>query len=183
MRICRVQSARTCSRLEGASIAMRTRSRKKSRSSIPLDLHKVYCEGLGISVAQPFEVDLPSDLDFEMEFFQKILVRAPEHVEALSNLGEVYSRRGEYAKGLATDLRLSRIRPDSERVHYNLACSYALNSQQDLALQSLSRAVELGYRDLDHLRNDRDLEVLKTDPRFQTLVQKVADRQHQTQQR
>ena len=90
--------------------------------------------------------------------------------EALALVGESYSKRGDYQQGLEADLTLSRLRPDSGVVHYNLACSYALLKKKDSALEALAQAIELGYRDLDHLRKDRDLEFLHDDPRYQALL-------------
>lgn len=98
------------------------------------------------------------------------------HYDALVVLGDAYTRNGDYLKGLELDIRLSQLKPENETIRYNLACSYALIGQTDNALKNLSTAVELGYNDVDHLRNDNDLAGLKADPRFQTLVRKLVER-------
>jgi hypothetical protein len=41
------------------------------------------------------------------------------------------------------------------------------------ALRSLRQAVELGYRDLDWMQQDPDLEGLKQHPAFQALLQEL----------
>ena len=92
----------------------------------------------------------------------------------LAELGELYTRAGEYEKGLALDRRLIELAPESPIVHYNLACSLALLDQPDGAFEALEKAVQLGYRDLAHLRRDPDLASLRTDPRFVELVKRLS---------
>jgi hypothetical protein len=54
--------------------------------------------------------------------------------------------------------------------HYNRACSYALLKRPEQSLATLRRAVELGYRDFRFMREDRDLEIIRDDPRFRQLL-------------
>ena len=77
---------------------------------------------------------------------------------------------GRYADGLAVDKRLVHLRPDDPLAHYNLACSYALLKKNDLALKTLRYAIELGYRDFRYMREDRDLDSIRHDPRFRQLL-------------
>jgi tetratricopeptide (TPR) repeat protein len=53
---------------------------------------------------------------------------------------------------------------------YNLACALARSGQPDAALDSLERAVELGFRDLEHIEADPDLESLRGAERYQELI-------------
>jgi len=142
-----------------------------------LDIQKVYASGFSACVAEPIELPFENERTFDIEFCQQILARDPNHTEALALLSEAYAKHGEYAKGLEADLRLSRLSPDSDAVHYNLACSYALNGKKEEALVTLERSVALGYSDLEHLRNDRDLAILKSDPRFSALVERMTTEQ------
>lgn len=72
--------------------------------------------------------------------------------------------------GLAIDKQLVAARPADPTAHYNLACRYALLKQSDMALVSLRKAVELGYRDFQFMEEDRDLDSIRKDPRFRQLV-------------
>ncbi|MFM7112108.1 MAG: tetratricopeptide repeat protein, partial [Planctomycetota bacterium] len=54
--------------------------------------------------------------------------------------------------------------------HYNLACSYALLDRCDQAIECLRKALEIGYRDFRYIREDHDLNNLRRDPRFETLL-------------
>ena len=109
-------------------------------------------------------------IDFEIGFFEKVVAREPDDVEALMILGNHYTLRGDYAKGLAIDLRLCELRPKDSIVHYNLACSYSLLGYVDEAIASLETAIHLGYRDFDFLQKDPDLDPIRGDVRFKRLV-------------
>jgi len=161
---------------------VRKRNRRHSRSSIPLDLRRAYLDGLAFNLFKPFDFPQPKDTDFEIQFCKEILRANAHHFEALVLLGDAYTRNGEYQKGLEMDLRLSRLRPENKHVRYNLACSYALTGQNDKAILNLNKAVELGYRDVEQLREDKDLEPIKSDPRFQSLIKKLSADQPQTRE-
>ncbi len=111
-----------------------------------------------------------SQLDFEIEFFGRVLERRPDFVDVLRVMGNNLTLKGRYAQGLQLDKRLISLRPTDPLAHYNLACSYALLKRPDHALRSLRRAVELGYRDFRYMREDRDLESIRNDPRFGKLL-------------
>ncbi len=111
--------------------------------------------------------------EFTIWFFEGILERNPNYVDCLMYLGNAYTSNGMYEKGLLVDLRLSHLRPKDPLVHYNLACSYALLKNADAALDTLEKAIELGYNDIRHLEKDKDLEPLRTDVRYRRLVEKI----------
>lgn len=55
-------------------------------------------------------------------------------------------------------------------VKYDLACAYAKQGKLDPAFGALKSAIDLGFRDLDHLRTDADLAALHGDPRWVDLA-------------
>lgn len=111
-----------------------------------------------------------SQLDFEVDFYQKVLVRVPHFAEVLRVQAGNLTTKGRLDDGLAVDKQLVAARPSDPTAHYNLACRYALLKQSDLAFGSLKRAIELGYRDFRFMEQDRDLESIRRDPRFRALV-------------
>ena len=117
-----------------------------------------------------------SQLDFELEFFAAVLDRHAGYVDVLRAHGNNLTLKGRYADGLEIDKRLIQLRPHDALAHYNLACSYALLKKPDLALKTLRRAVELGYRDFRYMREDRDLESIRHDPRFRQLLREYENR-------
>ena len=109
----------------------------------------------------------------EMKFMESLARRCPHDVDVLKALGYLYTRTGCYEDGLKTDLELTRLCPHEPLVWYNLTCSYALLDRTDDALASLEQAIILGYRDVRWIREDRDLNSLKKDQRFDVMIQRL----------
>lgn len=109
---------------------------------------------------------MDTQLDFEITFYERLLKTAPNMVEALTILAENYTLAGKYMKGLKTDRKLAKLKPDDETVFYNLACSYSLLNMLEASLQALKKAISLGYDDFEHLQKDPDLENLRTSDHF-----------------
>ena len=106
------------------------------------------------------------DFDFELNFYEKILERKPDFIEALMALGDLYTKKGKHEEGLKIDQRLARLRPEDDTVLYNLACSYSLMNNVDEALVTIKRAIENGYDNMEYLERDDDLDNLRRDQRF-----------------
>ena len=138
-----------------------------------LDLRKLYVGGFCTDIFKAIETPLPDQADLEIQFCENILKSNPHNVEAMVLLGDAFTRKGEYQKGLECDLHLSQLKPENKLIRYNLACSYALTGQKDKAISCLNKAVELGYNDVEHVRQDHDLDALKSDPRFQSIIKKM----------
>jgi tetratricopeptide (TPR) repeat protein len=115
-------------------------------------------------------------IDFELEFFSGVLGRCPDYVDVLRVMGHLLTLKGRFTEGLQIDKRLVSLRPNDALAHYNLACSYALLKRPDQALKMLRRAVELGYRDFRYMKEDRDLDSVRHDPRFRALLREYENR-------
>ncbi len=113
------------------------------------------------------------DTAFEIRFYEGILTRSPDFVDALFPLAELYTRTGLYEKGLETDQKLAKLCPRDSGVFYNLACSLALTGSKNSALETLEKAVDLGYCDGDHMKNDPDLKSLHGEDAFQALLKRL----------
>ncbi len=120
------------------------------------------------------------DIDFEIVFYENILKDTPHFIEALGAIGEAYTRAGLWQKGLEVDLKLSHLRPGDALVFYNLACSYALLNQTRAALGSLTKAIEFGYDDFEHLRGDTDLDNLLKDEHFVQYIKQLEKKKKPT---
>lgn len=116
------------------------------------------------------KADQQSQLDFELDFFEGILQRNPDFIDALRVHGNNLTLKGCYAAGLKIDRRIVDLRPHDALAHYNLACSYSLLKKVENALRALRKAIELGYRDFRYMREDRDLDAVRKDPRFRQLL-------------
>ena len=113
------------------------------------------------------------DPQFEIEFFEAIYRRCPDYTEVVGLLGGLYTKVGRVADGLRMDRKLVKLEPENATAHYNLACSLALCKKRPDALKSLRKAVDLGYDDHDWMEQDPDLEILKNDPEFRTLLSQL----------
>ena len=106
----------------------------------------------------------------ELALFEKLEKRLPNDTEILQVLAELYTKNRLYKAGLAVDLRLTKLEPHNGMVWYNLGCSYALNQQFDESFEALYKAIEYGYNDYEWLKNDDDLDVLREDKRYDSLL-------------
>ena len=120
-------------------------------------------------------------MDYEIAFYEGILKNKPDFVEALSALGDLYTKRGFIEKGLKADVKLSILKPEDPYVFYNLACSYSLLENIDEALSSIKQAIEFGYKDFNFLEQDDDLENLRKDQRFQRYLTRMKNRKDKQQ--
>jgi tetratricopeptide (TPR) repeat protein len=111
-----------------------------------------------------------NQLDFDIDFFEKLLGRRPDSIEVLRVLAELVSRKGLLPRAVELDRRLVELLPNDFLARYNLACSLARAGRPDEAIDSLSRAILLGYDDLAHMEADPDLESLRNHPDFQALL-------------
>ncbi len=111
--------------------------------------------------------------DFEILFYEKLLEKRPNFIQALSCLGEAYTRKGFYEEGLKIDRKLVQLKPEDPIVHYNLACSLSLLGRTEEALEELKKAVLLGYDDFSYLLEDPDLENVRKLPTFLEFFRKI----------
>ena len=107
-----------------------------------------------------------NELIFDKNFYEKLLQKNPGYVEAMSNLAEIYTKLGDFEKGLDMDILISKQTPNDPIVHYNLACSYSLTGKIILARDSLMKSIQLGYQDFAYILNDSDLENLRNHVEF-----------------
>ena len=80
------------------------------------------------------------------------------------------SKKGFHARAADLDQRLVDLLPDDFLARYNLACSLAQAGRADEAIDALSRAILLGYDDIDHMETDPDLESIRNHPDFLALL-------------
>ena len=109
-------------------------------------------------------------LDFEIQFYEGIVQKNQDFVQALIALGDLYTKKGLYEKGLMIDRRLAFLKPEDPVVLYNLACSYSLLNCLDKALATMKLAVQCGYDNFKFMKEDKDLTNLFKDSRFQEFI-------------
>lgn len=118
-----------------------------------------------------------SQIDFELEFFEKLAARSPKYVEVLRCYAELLGRQGRFERAVAVDRELTELLPDDCIAAYNYACSLARVGRPEEAVIQLKSAVELGYRDRLHLEADRDLESVRGLPAYREVVRRLRVRE------
>jgi tetratricopeptide (TPR) repeat protein len=115
-------------------------------------------------------------LEFDIEFFDRVLRRHPDYLDVLRCQGQLLSRKGQHARALQIDRRLVQLVPGDAVAHYNLGCSLALSGDVKEAIQSLRQALRQGYSDIDYLEADRDLESVRNQPEYEELLREFGIR-------
>ena len=113
------------------------------------------------------------NLDVEIRFMAGLVNRDPNYVDALQVLGNDYSRRGLVNEQLRVDRQLAQLLPEDPIVFYNLACSQSLASEFPSAVESLERAMTLGWKDFHRLSRDPDLAGLRKHPSYGRLRDRI----------
>jgi tetratricopeptide (TPR) repeat protein len=111
-----------------------------------------------------------NQLDFDIEFFDCVLERQPDYLDVLRCQGQLLSHKGMHARALQIDHRLVQLEPEDSVAHYNLGCSLAVMGYAQDALEALRQALLRGYRDIDFLESDRDLDSLREEPGYRALL-------------
>ena len=101
----------------------------------------------------------------------------PDDVRAVylgaSALGEL----GERTRALEWASRALSMDPEEAAVLYNVSCAYALLGETDKSLDCLEKAFGKGFGHKEWIDNDPDFASLRSNPRFQALIQRFsADR-------
>ena len=98
------------------------------------------------------------------------LEQVPEDVRAriliagnLAGIGEIEESERHLQMAIA-------LRPNDTNVLYNAACTYGILKKKQEALDSLKKAIECGYGNLELIKRDPDLLLLRDEPEFQKLV-------------
>ena len=118
-------------------------------------------------------MSLSNNLNFELSFFESLHRRIPKDVRVASILAHIYTKSGRIDSGLKMDRKLVRLEPENPTSHYNLACSLCLKGRRADAVKVLRDALALGYKDLDWMQHDPDLNELSDYAGFLRLLKEL----------
>lgn len=116
------------------------------------------------------------DSEYEISFYENLIQKKPDFIEALACLGDLYSKKERYHDGLVVDRKLALLRPEDPVIYYNLACSYSLTGNVEGSLENIKLAIEKGYSDFRYLEADQDLTNLRDDKRFKQYFSRIKRR-------
>jgi TolB-like protein/Flp pilus assembly protein TadD len=101
--------------------------------------------------------------------FQRLKELDPKSTFPNLGLGQAYLAEGDYDK--AVDAILKAMRPSGLN-YYWLGAVYAARGDKEKALATMQKAFEMGFKDFAVLDSSPYFSSLRTDPRFQQLVQR-----------
>lgn len=108
-----------------------------------------------------------------MQVMERRLLIDPQDGRALQLGTVVAARLGLRDKARDFAARAIKSRPDAFATYYNVACAYSVLGDVDDALGMLDRAVRHGRGNLEWIGNDPDFDPLRSDPRFDSLLDRI----------
>lgn len=96
--------------------------------------------------------------------------RQPRH-EQLKSEFIAAMRVGDTAKMISTSQQGAKLFPQDPTWAFNKACSLAYKKDQESAYIALEKAIDLGFRDVNAIKNDSDLKRLRDKVRFNELLE------------
>ena len=112
-----------------------------------------------------------------IERYEAYVEENPASGRAWFNLGYALHYSSRFNEAIAAFDQADSLGHRPSVTAYNLACSNAMLDRNDAAFGWLDKAVERGFGHRGHLERDEDLDGLRTDPRFEVLVQKLREKE------
>jgi len=110
--------------------------------------------------------------DRAIEQYLKALDKDRNLVDALQNLAIIYSMKGKNDVALQYLRKIITIEPNNKNAYYNMSCIYAKQHNTEESIKWLKVAIEKGFDDLLLLKQDKDLESIRSSDYFQSLFKK-----------
>jgi TolB-like protein/Tfp pilus assembly protein PilF len=100
----------------------------------------------------------------------------PEDARALYLGAIALQQLGDPKRALEWAARALAIDPDENSTLYNVACLYAQMGDRDRALDLFETTVRNGFGQKEWMENDPDLDSLRDEPRFKSLLQLLSEK-------
>jgi SagB-type dehydrogenase family enzyme len=82
-------------------------------------------------------------------------------------------RDGDHQKAGETFDKAFKIGDPAKEDFYNACCSWALAGNKDKAFDLMNKAIDAGWLDASHFQDDPDLKILRDDPRWESMIEKI----------
>ena len=109
-----------------------------------------------------------------IELYESFVKSEPTNGRGWFNLGYALHYSHEHARAIEAfeqALKFGYHKPVSS---YDIACAYAMLNQRDAAFEWLDRAIAAGFDSYGDLSWDRDLDSLRSDPRFKRFIESAS---------
>jgi tetratricopeptide (TPR) repeat protein len=101
-----------------------------------------------------------------IQLYESFLKSEPNNGRAWFNLGYALHYSREHTKAIGAFEHALSLGYHKPTTAYNIACGYAMLNQRDAAFEWLDRAFATGFDSFGSLSWDKDLDSLRSDPRF-----------------
>lgn len=103
--------------------------------------------------------------------FDALMAGTPRDGRALYDNGRELLKVAEWDRAARAFVAAAEAGTREGTSFYNAACARALAKQKDEAFALLRRALDAGFDDPEQIEKDDDLDALRSDPRFATVLQ------------
>ncbi|MEL7336143.1 MAG: protein kinase, partial [Planctomycetota bacterium] len=110
------------------------------------------------------------------EMYRQLLRTCPNDDHSVLMLGASLLEQGKFEEAEVWSKRTRRTVRYSGYGNYNLGCIAAQRGDFDTAFAYLNYAAETGFADADHLEKDHHTRVLRSDVRFQKVLQRYREK-------
>jgi serine/threonine protein kinase/Tfp pilus assembly protein PilF len=110
-----------------------------------------------------------------LDAIQRQLDINPEDTRALTLGAGCLARLGEDERAVEWIHRADSIDPDDAVILYAIACVYGILGSCERAIEYLQKAVEAGFGNFGWIENDPDLDSLRADERYQSIISELRE--------
>lgn len=112
-----------------------------------------------------------------VETYREILQKHKDHGFAHYRLGYALHANGQLDDAIEQHKKAAKYKPFAPVATYNLACALALKGEKEMALDTLRKAVDVGFSQADYMLGDSDLVSIRDEQRFVDLVEEIRENQ------
>ncbi len=105
-----------------------------------------------------------------LPWFQRLTANYPDRAEGYIGLGNSYLGLRYFEEAVRAYHECLRLKPNYDIAYYNLACAASLQWRVDEALYYLELSFQAGYKDLQSMMSDPDLEAVRQVTQFHSLM-------------
>jgi adenylate cyclase len=163
--------ARSC--FKSGDLKKSLRLFQQAQSVRPDDYQTIYLEALVLTQLGRSD-EARKAYQRALEFTTKYLDLQPDDARSYVLGAGALARLGETERATQWADRAMSLAPDDDAILYNAGCALAVVGEKERALDALERAIGAGLAGGDWIPQDPDWEWLRDHPRFQALVQRLA---------
>ena len=108
-----------------------------------------------------------------LKLMESTLELNPDDARAANLAAGVFASLGEAEDAIKYGERSLAIDPEDPMLLYNIACMYASLGRVDQAISCLERSVDKGFGHKEWIDNDPDLNSIRSNPRYQSIVDAI----------